>query len=145
MEQHPVITTNAADAERQVLTPAEQAIVDLVECEGPKTSDALDRVMWNLGWPSVQTWGARDALLSGGLLLERERTVECNGHLGARCYSCSGIGFVTERVIGRPCRAGCVDGVLDEVDVGVGDVSQACHCSSTPTPGLDPGSEDDTI
>jgi hypothetical protein len=129
------------------LTPAEQAIVDLVEREGPKTERELHRevvieVERGVEWMRVPLidQGKRD-LLSRGLLLERERTVECPTCWGAGDRSdpyCKGTGSVKERVIGVACDR-CGGGEWTTTGYP-GDGPEPCpRCSSTPTPGLDPG------
>lgn len=162
------------------MTPAEQAIVDLVEHEGPMTRDVLlaggtdydpdrvacpecDELLWQ-GHDAECSGGGLasgiDSLSSRGLLLERERTMECSicggrgtvtgtGGEGRICPTCSvegdkwGTGSVKERVIGVRCRE-CRGAVYEVSVVAPGRQPEPCpRCSSTPTPGLDPGSESD--
>jgi len=146
------------------LTPAEQAILDLVTERGPMVrNDLALAARERIGWKPTPEFIEKvmrtgmdsiDDLLSRGLLLERERTVECStcggpgtvtgtGGEGRVCPSCSaegdkwGTGSVKERVIGTPCSFG----PIKPEHHGKHDCPV---CSPTPTPGLDPGSESET-
>jgi hypothetical protein len=91
------------------LTPAEQATLDLVERVGPVSlthdSYLIRSTIASACRDSDDEHAVLPSLLSRGLLLERERTVECPTCWGAGDRSdpyCKGTGSVKERVIGTP-------------------------------------------
>jgi hypothetical protein len=136
------------------LTHTEQDYVDAFSLQGPGRVERVEMGCVWIVWPGQDSapLGADEvrSLLARGLLLERERTVECGRCKGEvwtirydseeneyeeSCSACDS-GSVKERVIGVPCSE-CHGQVGAPLSSRIG----CTRCASTPTPGLDPGSE----
>jgi hypothetical protein len=144
--------------------PMSRRALTEVEIARKRGAAFADRVIMDEWQGSRRTSERLDSLLSRGLFLERKTTVECPTCKGygaldykgkpaafllasRKCPTCppgylTGTGSVKERVIGRPCTE-CRGRQCTQPSTS-SRLVPCLRCSSTPTPGLDPGSESET-